>query len=743
MMNEPTKITADHLCRSAIIYVRQSTSGQVEQNRESTDRQYQLVDRAVELGWPRAQVKVFDEDLGVSGAGLVERTGFARMTAEVALRQVGLVLGLEVSRLARNNADWYRLLDLCGVTDTLIGDADGIYHPALFNDRLVLGLKGTMSEAELHVLRARLNGGIRNKAARGELYRGLPVGFVRGECDGEVLMHPDESVTAAIRAVFERFAEMGSARRVWLWFRSQDLRFPQPTLNLEEVRWVVPTYTKIHQVLTNPVYAGVYVYGKTRQERFVDEAGRVRKRIKKLPREAWSVFIRDHHQGFIDWATFEANQKRLAQNTRPRPHQGGGAVREGTALLQGLALCGQCGRRLLVHYSGRYSAPGYHCAGKNIVYGRGEYCLNIGGVQIDEAVAKTLLTALTPAGLEASLAAAEQLEADHETTLAQFRRDVERSRHAAKRAERRYRAVDPENRLVARGLEAEWEESLRDLKTAEVELERREAHRPRPLTSEERATILALGGDLERVWSAPTTTDRDRKELLRALLEEATLTVDREKAKAHVTLRWRGGLLSEIDIPLPRSRPATIRTAEDTIDLLRRLAAYYPDAVIAGILNRQGRKTATDLSFTTNRVASLRTHWKITCFKPQKEPVDGPCLTIDQAARELGLAPSTLHRWLNDGFIPGEQITPGAPWRIRLTDELRARFVEEPPEGYVTMLKAVNLLGVTRQTILQRVKRGELKAVHVRCGRKKGLRIQMPTPHSDLFQTLEKTKRVV
>lgn len=743
MMNEPTKITTDHLCRSAIIYVRQSTSGQVEKNRESTDRQYQLVDRAIELGWPRAQVKVFDEDLGVSGAGLVERAGFARMTADVALRQVGLVLGLEVSRLARNNADWYRLLDLCGVTDTLIGDADGIYHPALFNDRLVLGLKGTMSEAELHVLRARLNGGIRNKAARGELYRGLPVGFVRGECDGEVLMHPDESVTAAIRAVFERFAEMGSARRVWLWFHSQELRFPQPTLLLEEVRWVVPTYTKIHQVLTNPVYAGVYVYGKTRQERYVDEAGRVRKRIKKLPREEWSVFIRDHHQGFIDWTTFEANQKRLAQNTRPRPHQGGGAVREGTALLQGLLLCGHCGRRLAVHYSGRSSAPGYHCAGRNVVNGRGQYCLNIGGVQIDQTVAKNLLAALTPAGLEASLVAAEQLEADHETTLAQFRRDVERARHAAKRAERRYRAVDPENRLVARGLEAEWEESLRDLKAAEVELERRKARRPRPLTSEERTTILALGSDLERVWSAPTTTDRDRKELLRALLEEAILTVDREKAEAHVTLRWRGGSLSEIDIPLPRSRQATIRTAEGTIDLLRRLAAHYPDAVIAGVLNRQGRKTATGLSFTANRVASLRSHWKVSRFTSPEGPVDGPCLTIDQAARELDLAPSTLHRWLNDGFIPGEQVTPGAPWRIRLTDELRARFVEEPPDGYITMLKAINLLGVTRQTILQRVKRGELKAVHVRCGRKKGLRIQVPTPHPDLFQTPEKTKGAV
>lgn len=742
-MNEPAQITTDHLRRSAIIYVRQSTSGQVEHNRESTERQYRLADRAVALGWPRAQVNVFDEDLGVSGAGLADRAGFARMITDVALRRVGIVLGLEVSRLARNNADWYRLLDLCGVTDTLIGDADGIYHPALFNDRLVLGLKGTMSEAEVHVLRARLDGGIRNKAARGELYRGLPVGFVRGACDGEVRIHPDQSVAAAIRAVFERFAEMGSARRVWLWFRSQDLRFPQPTANVEDVRWVAPTYTKIHQVLTNPIYAGVYVYGKTRQERFVDDAGRVRKRMRKLPRDEWAVFIRDHHPGDIDWATFEANQKRLAQNTRPRPHQGGGAVREGAALLQGLARCGHCGRRLSVHYSGRYAAPGYHCAGKNIVNGRGEYCLNVGGVQIDKAVAKTLLAALTPAGLEASLAAAEQLEADHATTLAQFRRDVERVRHAARRAERRYRAVDPENRLVTRSLEAEWEEGLRAVKTAEAELEQREALRPRRLTGEQRAAILALGDDLEHVWSAPATSDRDRKELLRALLEEATLTVDRDKARAHVTLRWHGGLLSEIDVLLPRSRPATIRTAEDTVDLLRRLALHYPDTIIAGILNRQGRRTATGLSFTANRVASLRTHWKIPCFTPPKEPVDGPCLTIDQAARELGLAPSTLHRWLNDGFIPGEQITPGAPWRIRLTDALRARFVEQPPDGYVTMLKAVNLLGVTRQTILQRVKRGELKAVHVRCGRRKGLRIQIPTPHPDLFQTLEKTKGTV
>jgi len=720
-MSELSKITSDHMRRRAVVYVRQSSATQVEHNRESTARQYQLAERAVALGWPRDQVKVFDQDLGVSGSGLAERAGFARMIAEVALGEVGIVLGLEVSRLARNNADWYRLLDLCGVTHTLIGDADGIYHPGLFNDRLVLGLKGTMSEAELHVLRARLLGGIRNKAARGELHRGLPVGLVRGEADGEVLLHPDESVTAAIRAVFERFAEMGSARRVWLWFRSQGLRFPLQSNTLADVRWVTPTYTKIHEVLTNPFYAGVYVYGRTQQTCYVDDGGRLRKRIKLRPRSQWPVFIRDHHRGFIDWETFEANQSRLAQNTRPRPHQGGGAVREGAALLQGIAVCGHCGRRLSVHYSGRYSAPGYHCAGKNIVNGRGEYCLNVGGVQIDAAVAAAFLAALAPAGLAASLQAIEELEADHEITLAQFRRELERARYGALRAERRYRAVDPENRLVARGLEAEWESTLQELKAAEAELASREHSRPHPLTDEERASILALGKDLNGVWSASTTSDRDRKELLRTLLEEVALRVEREKSNAHLTLRWRGGLFCEIDVPLPRSHPAPIRTAEDTVDLLRRLAVHYPDAVIAGILNRQGRNTATGLSFTANRVGSLRTHWNIPCFEPSPQTSDAPCVT--------------LHRWLNDGFIAGEQITPGAPWRIRLDDELRARFVEDVPEGYVTTLKATHLLSVSRQTILQRVKRGELHAVHVSCGRRKGLRIKLPVTHSDLFNT--------
>jgi DNA invertase Pin-like site-specific DNA recombinase len=732
-MNERSKITAGHLSRQAIVYLRQSSAAQVEHNRESTDRQYALTAKARELGWPDDRIIVIDEDLGVSGSGAVVRSGFQRLTAEVALSRVGLVLGLEVSRLARNNADWHRLIDLAGLTDTLIGDADGIYHPALINDRLLLGLKGTMSEAELHVLRGRLNGGIRNKAARGELRRGLPVGFVWGEADGEVCFHPDEAVVTAIRTVFERFAETGSARRVWLWFRSEGLKFPLQMYARADIRWVEASYTAIHHVLTNPVYAGAYVYGKTRQETILDASGARKKRIRHLPRSEWQVLIPDHHPGFIDWQTYEANQERIAKNTRPGPHKVGGAVREGSALLQGLASCGHCGRRLHTHYRGRNSTPGYHCPGKVLVEGRGVYCLNIGGVQIDKAVADAFIAALEPAKLTATLAAAERLEHDRETTLKQWRLDVERASYEASRAERRYRAVDPDNRLVARGLEREWEESLRALEVAKAELARRERERPRVLSELERDRLLALGPDLTAVWHATTTTPRDRKELLQTLLEEVIIKVERYKAAAYLALRWKGGALSEIDLALPRSRPATVRTDEDTIALVRRLAVHYSDAVIAGVLNRQARTTAYGHRFDAGRVGNLRRHWQIPCFEPEAEQASGELLTIKKAAIVLGVAPSTIHRLLNDGFIAGEQLTPGAPWRIRLTDDLKALFNNNADKGFLPMREAMRALGVSRQTVLQRVKRGELEAVHVTRGKQKGLRIKVITRQSQLF----------
>ena len=445
------------------------------------------------------------EDQGISASVTGQRDGFESLVAEVALGQVGIILALEASRLARDNAAWYRLLDLAGVCDTLVGDADAVYHPALFGDRLLLGLMGIMSEAELHVLRARLTGGIRNKAARGELRRGLPAGLIWGEAPGEIIFHPDEAVTGVIAAVFGQFAVRGSARAVWLWLREQNLRWPlqQATTvsrGLPEITWVEPTYKAVLAALRHPAYAGAYVYGRTRAERYVDEHGRLRTRRRDLPSDQWEVLIPGHHDGFIDWDTYQDIQRRLDGNIPPaKGAPGTGAVREGSAHLQTLATCGICGRKAAVYYDGEHKAtPGYYCTGGTPGASRGHWHMRVGGAAIDAAVTGAFLAALAPAALQACLAAAGQLEAGYDTALDQHRRQVEQARYQAARAERRYRAVDPENRLVARGLEAEWEHALQAQSDAEAELTRREKARP--------ATLTATDGP--RSWPSATTWAR-------------------------------------------------------------------------------------------------------------------------------------------------------------------------------------------------------------------------------------------
>jgi Recombinase len=594
---------------------------------------------------------------------------------------------------------------------------------------------------ELQILRARLDGAIRNKAARGELRRGLPVGLVWGEAVGEILMHPDEAVTGVIAAIFGRFAVCGSVRGVWLWLRDQGLKFPlQPGAYIRgsEIIWTEPTYHAVHNVLTHPAYAGAYTFGRSRQQRLVRDDGTFRVRRRVLPQDQWEVLIKDHHEGFIDWDTYQANQAKIARNIRPAAHQPGtGAVREGCALLQGLATCGICGRKLAVYYEGRHKAtPGYYCTGTgNMVDGRGTRHLRVGGVAIDAAVTAAFLAALEPVALQACLQAAEQIEHGHDTALEQHRRQVEQARYQAAKAERRYQAVDPDNRLVARGLEAAWEKALTELAAAETELARRQAARPAALTSDERAAILALGDDLAAVWDAPSTTEKDRKQLLRTLLEEVNITVhrDHDSGRADLVLRWKGGAITELAIPIKRTPQRRLRTDEDTISLVRRLAVHYDDAKIAWILNRQHRRTPRGLSYTAGRVQGLRHYWGIPRHQDTADDQEGELLTVADAARELGLAPSTLHRWLSDGFIGGEQLTPAAPWRIRLTPEIRALFVDDAPDGWLAMLEATLAYGVSRQTLMQRVKDGRLRAVHVRTGRRKGLRIEPPAAQDGLF----------
>ena len=499
-----------------------------------------------------------------------------------------------------------------------------------------------------------------------------------------------------------------------------------------------PTYHAVHNVLTHPAYAGAYVFGRTRQRRHLDADGALRVRRHKLPPGEWEVLITDHHRGFIDWDTYQANQTRIGANTRPTAHQPGtGAVREGCALLQGLATCGTCGRKLAVYYDGpAKTTPGYYCTGTGqLVEGRGTRHLRVGGQAIDTAVTEAFLAALQPAALQACLAAAQHLEDGHDAALAQWRRQVEQARYRAGRAERRYRAVDPDNRLGGPRPGNRMEPALQPLADAEAELARRETARPKTLTPQEKSVILALGDDLAAAWSAPTTTDKDRKHLLRSLLDEVNINIHRDHTDSprRTAAALEGRRDHRPSVPIQRKPPNRLRTDEDTIDLVRRLAVHYPDAVIAHILNRQGRRTARGLSFTAGRVQSLRHHWQIPCHQPETAPPEGELLTVTDAANQLGLAPSTLHRWLADGFIAGEQLTPGAPWRIRLTDDIRNLFVDDAPDGWLAMLEATLAYGVSRQTIMQRVKRGELQAVHLRTGRRKGLRIQPPPTQEGLF----------
>lgn len=723
-MIEHSKITPHHLSRSALVYVRQSTAAQVEDHRESTDRQYKLANRATDLGWSPNQICVIDQDLGLSGSGHTHREGFTRLLSKVAVGEAGIVLGLEVSRLARNSREWYQLVDLCGVTNTLIADADNVYHPALPNDRLILGLRGTMSEAELQVMHARLQGGARNKASRGELRLVMPIGFIWREDEEKPRIDPDESIAGAIRTVFRAFAERSSIRQTWLWLRSEDLDFPQHFPGARTIRWGKPTYIAIREILINPVYAGAYVYGRTRIERYVDNEGQVRKRCRKVARSQWSVFIRDHHEGYIDWDTFQMNQKKIAANVRPESDDTGGAAREGAALLQGLGRCGHCGRALHVAYGGKDKRPYYFCVNDQLMMGRGMRCLWVSGKTIHEQIVAAFLVALRPAGIAASVKAVELAIQGHDTTIEQWRLQVERIRYETQAAERRYRAVDPENRLVARGLEKDWESKLRELQDAESELAQRERCQPHGVSLDDRNRLLALGKDLRQVWSAATTTVRDQKELLRALLEDVTISIPKPAAVARVALRWHGGMLTHLEIPLSHRR-AHNRTDEDTISLIRRLAQHYDDEKIAGILNRQGRTTSGGLGFTRPRVIALRNHWGIPCYEPAAEPVKGELVGVTSIAEFIGVDRATVFYWLREGFIPGEQTTPGAPWRVRITDQLRARFLQAPPAGYVALREAMGILRISRQAVWKRVKRGELESSYVTRGRRKGLFVKL------------------
>jgi len=728
-MSEHGKISEAHRRRRAVVYVRQSSVGQVERNTESAARQYALRERAVELGWPAGSVAVVDEDTGRSGQSSDDRLGFTELVAEVGLGHVGLILALETSRLARCSADWHRLLDLCALTGTLIADADGVYSPADFNDRLLLGLKGQMSEAELHFIRERLVGGLRNKAARGELRLPLPVGLDRDE-DDRVVLCPDEQVRHAIERVFRLWRALGSARQIVIELNAEGQLLPRRTVGQRRIRWAPASYGAVHDLLTNPAYAGAFVFGRQRQVKRLDEQGEVRVGRVDVPIEEWAVCLPEHHPGYVSWDEYLATRQRLRANVRPRG-EGGGAAREGAALLQGLVRCGRCGRKMQVAYSGTNGkVRRYTCVRGRDWHATGQACQTLGGARLDKAVAAAFLEAAAPAGMAATAGAIGELEAQHEARLAGQRLALERAQYEAARARRKFDACEPENRLVGRTLERALEDALAALEREQVKLAQLERARPVALSDQEREALARLASDLPRLWAAPTTSDRDRKQLLRTLISEVIVTAYRDERRAAVEVHWEGGARTELSVKLKVPGPLERgRITEDTLELIRRLAEHHPDRQIAGVLNRQGRRTGTGLPFTEARVRGVRKRAGI----PAAPPADpaGALLTIERAASELGVSVHTIRRWINTGLLPAEQTTPGAPWRIRLTDEIRARFVPDVPDGYVPLAEAARRLGCARQTVLHKVQRGALNAIHVTKGQRKGLRIEVPAAPLD------------
>jgi len=722
-MSERGKVTELHRGRRAVVYVRQSTLHQVERNVESSARQYALRERAIELGWPAGSVSVVDEDTGRSGTSTDGRIGFKELVVEVGLGHVGLVLALEVSRFARSSADWHQLLDLCALTGTLIADADGVYSPADFNDRLLLGLKGTMSEAELHLIRARLDGGLRHKAERGELRLALPVGLDRDD-DDRIVLCPDEQVRHAIERVFVLWRRVGSARQVVMELIDEDQKLPRRTVGQRRIRWARASYGAVHDFLTNPAYAGAFVFGRKRREKTVDRDGRVRIRDVEVALEQWSVCLPEHHPGYVTWTEYLATRERLRANVIRRG-EGGGAAREGSALLQGLVRCGRCGRRMQVGYSGTGgTVRRYLCVRAHVLHHTETSCQSLGGGRLEKAVVEAFLEAVTPAGVTATAGAIRELEDQHERLFAGQRLALERAEYEARRAERQFDACEPENRLVARTLERKLEDMLAQVERERGNLIALEHARPKPLTDHERAALADIARDLPRLWTAGTTTDRDRKLLLRTLIGEIVVTVNVVHRNAAVEIAWEGGARTGLTVKLNARGPDRHRLSEDTVELIRRLAEHHPDEQIASILNRQGRRTGKGMAFTRPRVQAARFRAGIPAAPPPDPASD--LVTIQQAASELGVTVFTIRRWLQQGLLPGEQTTPNAPWRIRLTDEVRARFVPDVPDGFVALNDAARLLGCARQTVLHKVQRGELRAIQVTNGRRKGLRIEVP-----------------
>jgi len=672
--------------KMADVYIRQSSLMQVTRHAESTDLQYSLVERAIALGWPRERVELIDEDLGKSGAQAEARGGFQRLLAEISLARVGLVLSFDASRLARNNRDWYQLLEVCSIFGTLIADGERLYDPRLYHDRLLLGLTGMMSEAELHHLKQRMHTGARHKAERGELRLALPVGLARLPT-GEVILNPDEEVQARLQLVFQKFREIRSAGGVMRSLR--EARLPLPVRPLRgpvphEVIWQEARASSVRDILQNPAYAGAYVYGRKRRDPTKRRPSHPTGGVIRQPIDTWDICLHNRYPAYLTWEEFLANQAQLRSNHLNYREELHGVPRKGQALLQGIVRCGFCGALLHLRYSGPHGDfPVYVCSNDQSQFG-GQRCQEVRAIALDAQVEQRFLEALQPDRLALALAALAQVEQAEQAERKQWELRLERARYEATRAQRQYQAVEPENRLVARSLERQWEEKLRAVEAMEKEYQAWNYARLAPVTETDRQAIVDLGSDLPTLWQAETTTSAERKQMLRLVIRDVIVDGKRAHGQVWVQINWQTGAHEEF------CYKRSVRSYEQSADVqalesrVRDLnAAGLMDAQVAAILNAEGYRTARlHRPFTGATVWQLREKWTIPTVKINNGKAHNPAqwedgtYSVEGAAARLGVFPGTIHKWLKGGKLTGYQLAKGMPWKVYLTEEDMTRLQE-------------------------------------------------------------------
>lgn len=655
-----TKITTEHLRRGALVYVRQSTAMQVVEHTESQRRQYALADRARQMGF--VTVETIDDDLGRSGSGLVARPGFQRLVATVCTGAVGAVVCLEASRLARNGRDWHHLIDLCALVGTLVIDPEGVYDPRVSNDRLLLGLKGTMSEYELSLLRQRGLAARDSKAQRGELRVSLPPGYCWDEL-GRVEIDPDARIVEAIRLVFRKFAEVGSARQVLLWMLDATLQLPalRRWARGTVVEWRVPGYHNILSILTNPQYAGAYVFGRTENRTHVVEGRAVKTTGHHKPMDRWSVLLRDHHEGYISWEEFQRNQTMIAENAHMKKRASRKSARGGRALLTGLLRCGRCGYMLRVFYGMRSGhAHRYQCRGAEMRTPKA-LCLGIGGVRVDRAVSAELMAAVAPQAVAAALEAAERTTRARVEVREALARELDDAKYEARLAERRYEAVDPDKRLVARQLEARWEAALARIRALENRIATIDAGGAQSIPVD-RSALLALAADLPAVWNAPTSDMRTKQRIVRLMIDEVLVDLDEVSNEAVLTIHWAGGRHTALRVARVRTGryPAAYRPS--AVEVTRKLGGQWSDRELAVTMNRMRCPKERGASWTEARVRALRERLGVAAFDPTL--LREQTVSADEAAHRLGICIGSLHKLIRTGALPATQLMPSAPWQI-------------------------------------------------------------------------------